>query len=177
MQKYRTIPFEVEAMQFTEENREAIIQWTDCRHKAIDDDGCEYETANLFLDDRSTLGVMVRLGEWVVRGVDGGFFRLTPEVFEKAYAPVRLFPSDSSPPPGPLVDETALLFAEILTTSRKLEDLGYKGLAVIKALPELMELLRQLQTAEGYCSLKEVQSDAFYYLDSLTRKETPDDAA
>lgn len=81
------------------------------------------------------------------------------------------------PTPGPMVDETALLFAEALTASRKLTKAGYDGLEAVKALPEVIDILRRLETAEGYCSLSEIQSEAFYFLDRLTKKDETDDAA
>ena len=86
MHKYRKLPVEIEAVQFTDETREAIILWSGCRGHAIDDDGCEYETKNLFI---STLEgeMMARPGDWIIRGINGEFYPCRPDIFAGTYEP------------------------------------------------------------------------------------------
>ena len=87
MNRYRKVPVEIEAVQFTEEAREQIIEWSDCRHGAIDDDGAEYETANLFFGSYPSER-MAQPGDWIVRDIDGEFYPCKPDIFAKAYEPV-----------------------------------------------------------------------------------------
>lgn len=91
------------------------------------------------------------------------------------------------PTPGPVVDETALLFAEALTASRKLKEAGYDGREAVKALPELMKLLREISNwlvclpiagPEGLAeAAPDFQEQIDALLDGLTKKGDTDDAA
>ena len=86
MNTYRKVPVEVEAVQFTEETREAIIEWSDCRHGAIDDDGAEYETLNLFFGSYPSER-MAQPGDWIVCDIDGEFYPCRADIFAKTYEP------------------------------------------------------------------------------------------
>ena len=89
------------------------------------------------------------------------------------------------PTPGPVVDETALLFAEALTASRKLSEAGYDGLEAIKALPEMLGVCKRLlcvATEAGAWHPERFEADrdkaiaaARALLDRLTKKGDTDD--
>ena len=69
------------------------------------------------------------------------------------------------------------LILEVEAVYWAMEAKGYRGADALKALPEAMDILRRLETADGHCSLSEIQSEAFYFLDRLTKKDETDDAA
>lgn len=84
MPKYRKKPVEIEAIQFNDDTRQEIIDWTGCRHKNMSDDGCEYETANLFI--KTLEGeMMARPGDYIIKGVKGEFYPCKPDIFEETY--------------------------------------------------------------------------------------------
>ena len=87
MARYRKKPIEVEAVQFTEETRQQIIDWCDPRHTNMDDDGCLYETANLFI--RTPEGeMMAQPGDYIIKGIAGEFYPCKPDIFEQTYEAV-----------------------------------------------------------------------------------------
>lgn len=93
MAKFRKKPVVIDAVQFSDETRQEIIGWTGCRHTGMDDDGCQYETANLFI---STLEgeMMVSPGDWIIKGVAGEFYPCKPDIFTATYEPVLEEQSD-----------------------------------------------------------------------------------
>lgn len=87
LKRYISQPVEIEAVQFTPETRDYIIELTGCRHQGCDEDGCIYETAHLFI---STLEgeMMASVGDYIVRGLEGEFYPCKPSIFEKKYLPL-----------------------------------------------------------------------------------------
>lgn len=87
MPRYRKKPVVIEAMRYTEETRDAVIAFCGAQHRAIDDDGAEYELANLRIH---TLEGVMRLdvGDWVIKGVKNEFYPCKPDIFEQTYEPV-----------------------------------------------------------------------------------------
>ena len=84
MPKYRKKPVVIEARQYTEEARDDVIAWSDAVGTGIDDNGAEYELANIRI--KTLEGTMVaRPGDWVIKGVNGEFYPCKPDVFEKTY--------------------------------------------------------------------------------------------
>lgn len=70
--KYRKKPVVIEAMQYTQENRDEVIEWSGATHTAIDEDGAEYELATLRIQTHG--GEMpARVGDWVIKSRRGGF--------------------------------------------------------------------------------------------------------
>ena len=86
--KFRKKPVVVEAMQHTSETREEIIAWSGAGHVGIDEDGAEYELANLRI---STLEGVMRcdLGDWIIKGVKGEFYPCKPDIFAATYEPAE----------------------------------------------------------------------------------------
>ena len=88
MAKFRKKPVEIEAMQYTEESRNEIIDWSGAQHSAIDDDGVEYELLNLRIKTlEGTL--MVRPYDWIIKGVAGEFYPCKRDIFEATHEPVE----------------------------------------------------------------------------------------
>ncbi|MEL8056268.1 MAG: hypothetical protein AAGK66_08945, partial [Pseudomonadota bacterium] len=84
--KFRKKPVVIKAVQFTEQTRDEIIAWTGCRHTAIDDEGADYETANLFI--RTLEGdMMAKPGDWIIKGVQGEFYPCKDAIFRETYEP------------------------------------------------------------------------------------------
>ena len=70
--KYRKKPVVIEAMRYTQENRDKIIEGSGARHTAVDEGGAEYELANLRIQTHG--GEMTaRVGDWVIKSRRGGF--------------------------------------------------------------------------------------------------------
>ncbi len=86
--KYRKKPVEVEAMQYTEEKRDEVIRWCDCQHTSIDEDGAEYELENLRIHTLEGK-MMARLGDYIIKGVQGEFYPCKPDIFEATYERVE----------------------------------------------------------------------------------------
>ncbi len=83
-QRYRSRPVEIEAMQYTDETREAVVAWSGAQSTSIDDDGAEYELANLRI--HTLEGVMqASPGDYIIRGLKGEFYPCKPDIFEAKY--------------------------------------------------------------------------------------------
>lgn len=86
--KYCKLPAEVEAIQYTPETRDEIIAWSDCGHSQIGDFGEEYETENLKI--RTLEGVvLLKPGNWLVKGVEGEFYPCRDSIFRATYEEVK----------------------------------------------------------------------------------------
>lgn len=88
--RFRKKPVVIEASHFdgSQSARDHLINWmgNKCRHTAIDDDGCLYETENLFI--RTLEGeMMVSVGDWVIKGTSGEFYPCKPDIFVEVYEP------------------------------------------------------------------------------------------
>jgi hypothetical protein len=77
-------PIVIQAMQYTERSHRECIAWCGARHLGIDEDGAEYETANLFI---ATLEgeMLCKLGDWIIKGVKGEFYPCKPDIFDATY--------------------------------------------------------------------------------------------
>lgn len=84
MSKYRKRPIEIEAEQFTEENKDRAHTFTRCNTAADwDDDG------NPILKIQTLEGVMTaRIGDWIIKGVKGEFYPCRNDIFEATYEKV-----------------------------------------------------------------------------------------
>jgi hypothetical protein len=90
MSKYRSKPVVIEAKQYIGGNREVIIEFVgeSIIHTGIDDDGAEYELENMRI---VTLEgeMMIRPGDYVIRGTAGEFYPCKAEIFAAKYEPVE----------------------------------------------------------------------------------------
>lgn len=89
-QRYRRKPVVVEAVQWdgSEETQAQIVTWARGKIQGY------FDTA-YFLHVRTPGGTMrAKAGDWIVRGVLGGFYRYEPDDFEGTYEPVDAVPGD-----------------------------------------------------------------------------------
>jgi hypothetical protein len=79
--KARKKPIEIEAMQFTYENKNRVYNWICCNHYA------DFDSENQPVIRIQTLeGVMTaNLGDYIICGVAGEYYPCKPEIFEKTY--------------------------------------------------------------------------------------------
>lgn len=85
MPMFRKRPVEIEARLFAnDETRDDLLAWCGARGHAIDDDGAEYETRNIFI--KTLEGeMMAQPGDWIIRGVQGEFYPCKPDIFAETY--------------------------------------------------------------------------------------------
>ena len=80
MKKYRKKPVVVSAIQYTGENLEACLQFANGNIDYVTERGITIETLE---------GAMVaRVGDYIIRGVNGEYYPCKPDVFEKTYEEV-----------------------------------------------------------------------------------------
>jgi hypothetical protein len=82
--KFRKKPVVIEAMQYTEETRDAVIAWCGAQHSSVDDDGAEYELLNLRIPTLEGL-MTASMGDWIIKGVKGEFYPCKPDIFDMTY--------------------------------------------------------------------------------------------
>ena len=84
MPKFRKKPVVIEAMQFTDENKDRIHAWVSCTTAAI------FEEGEPALKIQTLEGVMTaRLGDWIIKGVQGEFYPCKPDIFAETYEPAE----------------------------------------------------------------------------------------
>jgi hypothetical protein len=75
--KFIKKPVEVEAMQWTGDNQDAIEMWSKNKVRYIGGDLLEIVTLE---------GNMIASpGDWIIRGVNGEFYTCKPDIFQKSY--------------------------------------------------------------------------------------------
>ena len=77
--KYRKKPVEVEAVQWTLENAREVIRFLGCVE--FQDEIIEISTP-----EGKIYG---NLGDWIVRGIQGEYYPVKPDIFEATYEPVK----------------------------------------------------------------------------------------
>ena len=82
--KYRKKPIVVEAMQYTAESCRAIHEWIGMFHE-----GDGYLCSTGFLIETLEGQLEVKVGDWVIKGVEGEFYPCKPDIFEKTYEAVK----------------------------------------------------------------------------------------
>lgn len=85
MPKFRKKPVVIEAMQFTEADKDRCFNFVTCTRNAT------YNPQGEPLLVIQTLeGDMVTtLGDWIIKGVKGEFYPCKPDIFEATYEPVE----------------------------------------------------------------------------------------
>ena len=85
MQKFRKKPVVIEAIQFTDENKDIAFNFIRCNCAADKDD-----EGSPILKIQTLEGVMTAtLGDWIIKGVNGEFYPCKPDIFEKTYESVE----------------------------------------------------------------------------------------
>jgi len=85
--KFRKKPVVIEAFQFTDESKDAAYRWASSHQMNIDPSFDDHEGPILSIPTLE--GEMIcRIGDWIIRGVNGEFYPCKPDIFEKTYEPV-----------------------------------------------------------------------------------------
>ena len=86
--KYKKKPIVIEAIQFKNDNPEALIEIQD--FMGVDELRVSYENPDNPVIKIETLeGVMeASVGDFIIRGVKGEYFPCKPDIFEQIYEPV-----------------------------------------------------------------------------------------
>lgn len=95
--KVRKIPVEVDAIQWTGENRREIYDFlTNYKHT---DDYMQSTGDNFYIDHNQVKGGLIirtlegemkaSVGDWIIQGVDGEFYPCKPDIFDKTYELVK----------------------------------------------------------------------------------------
>lgn len=80
MPKYRKKPVVVEAMEFTEQDKDIVFNWITCSKSPE------------WIDDKPALSILTlegkmtaELGDYIIKGVNGEFYPCKPDIFHKTY--------------------------------------------------------------------------------------------
>lgn len=89
----RKKPVEVQAMQWTGDNADALAAWTRNLFDALDESDRAASddpdaTAQVY-DALHSTWVLVQPGDWIIRGIQGEFYPCRHEVFVETYEPLR----------------------------------------------------------------------------------------
>ncbi len=86
--KFRKRPVVIEAMQFTDETKDAVFSWVRGEH--YNTHGTRDKAGNPTLSICTLEGDMTAsLGDWIIRGVQGEFYPCKPDIFQATYEPVE----------------------------------------------------------------------------------------
>lgn len=81
--RFRKKPVVIEAMRYLPgKTCEALAEWMDCPH--VEDD-C-YEDAEWLVETLEG-PLYAKAGDWIVRGIQGEFYPVKPDIFEATYEP------------------------------------------------------------------------------------------
>lgn len=84
MAKFRKKPVVIEAMQFTDTNKDRVFHW-------VSNGSADFEDGQPILKFRTIHGdvAVARIGDWVVsEPVPGYFYPCKPDIFDATYEPV-----------------------------------------------------------------------------------------
>lgn len=87
--KYRKRPVVIDAMQFLPGTKDRVFNWiTGTRYADFDPtNGAPILVIHTLEGD-----MVARMGDWVIRGVNGEFYPCKPDIFAKTYEHVELRP-------------------------------------------------------------------------------------
>ena len=81
MPKFKKRPVLIEAMQFTEKTKDQVYNFVRCTcYPDFDSDGKPILVISTLEGDMT-----VRLGDWVIKGVNDEFYPCKPDIFNKTY--------------------------------------------------------------------------------------------
>ena len=84
MRQFRKKPVVIEAMQFTHETKDQVMNFVRCNCYA------DWEFDNPILVIETLEGDMItRFGDWVIKGVNDEFYPCKPDIFEKTYEELK----------------------------------------------------------------------------------------
>lgn len=81
MSFYRKKPIVIEAMEFTDKAKDQVFNWITCTcAAAFDKEGNPTLIISTLEGDHTA-----RLGDWIIKGVQGEFYPCKPDIFEQTY--------------------------------------------------------------------------------------------
>lgn len=88
--KYVSIPTEIDAVLFTGDNFDELIDFTDGQFQFLDeDDRCEDPDCKASVYDMlHSTWILVYDGQYIIKGTKGEFYPCDAEVFRQKYRPV-----------------------------------------------------------------------------------------
>lgn len=93
MARFKTKPFEIEAIQFNGDNVDELVEFTKGQFNWLlpedrtDDPDCVAEV----FDKLHSTWVGVKVNQWIIRGQKGEYYPCDPEIFEAKYEAVQPF--------------------------------------------------------------------------------------
>lgn len=84
MPQFTKKPVTIEAIQFTQENREALNKWLD-NNDANNMTGFGWEGDSRLVIRTLEGDMRADLGDWIIKGISGEFYPCKPDIFEKTY--------------------------------------------------------------------------------------------
>jgi len=85
--KFRKKPIEIEAMQFTLENKDIVYHWIAEKRMNVYP---SFENGTPCLMIPTLEGEMTAsINDWIIKGINGEFYPCKPDIFEKTYEPVN----------------------------------------------------------------------------------------
>lgn len=87
VKKFRTKPVEIEAILFTGDNYDELFKWTDGKFLDVDveDRVDDPEATGQVLDFLHSTWILVKPGQWIIKGTKGEFYPCDPETFDWKY--------------------------------------------------------------------------------------------
>ena len=90
IQKFRTKPVEIEAILFTGDNVQEIHEWSEGQFMYLDEDDRveDPEATAAIFDFLHSTWILVKPGQWIIKGQKGEFYPCDPETFAWKYEEV-----------------------------------------------------------------------------------------
>ena len=82
--RFRKKPIEIEAEHFTDENKDRAFNFIRCNAYPEFDENKKPIIRIETLEGETT----ARLGDWIIKGINGEFYPCKPDIFEKTYEPI-----------------------------------------------------------------------------------------
>lgn len=86
--KFRKKPIEVEAWQFTNDNKERLLHDLQSIQMNISHTFDENDNPAILIPTLEG-EMMARIGDWIIKGVNGEFYPCKPDIFYKTYEKVN----------------------------------------------------------------------------------------
>lgn len=90
MAKYRKRPIVIDAVQWTGDNRSEVLSFGRSGPCPLWGDDFKFQGSKANVLIRTLEGTMTgRLGDWIIRGVNGEFYPCKPDIFSMTYEEVE----------------------------------------------------------------------------------------
>lgn len=80
--RFRKKPIVIEAMQFTDEDKDRVFNWITCNaYPVVHNDSPAIKIETLEGDHLAVIG------DWIIKGIAGEFYPCKPDIFDATYEP------------------------------------------------------------------------------------------